>query len=87
MDVTQLVGISAGILTAVSMLPQLIKIVKDKKAEDVSIIMVIVLLAGLSMWIVYGVMKKDYPIIVTNCFSVVVNLLLLIFRIRYSGKD
>jgi len=69
------------------MLPQLIKIIKEKKAEDVSLIMVLVLLAGLSMWIVYGIMKQDWPIIVTNCFSVVVNLLLLFFRIRYAGKD
>ena len=84
MDMTQWIGIGAGILTAVSMLPQLIKIIKEKKAEEISIVMVLVLLAGLIMWTVYGIMKMDWPIIITNCFSILINILLLIFRIKYK---
>ncbi len=86
MDIVQCVGIGAGILTAFSMLPQLIKIIKEKKAEEISIVMVIVLIAGLSLWIAYGVLKEDWPLIITNSFSVLVNILLLIFRFKYSGK-
>lgn len=85
MDTTQIVGIAAGVLTAVSMLPQLIKIVKEKKAEDVSIIMLVVLISGLILWTVYGFMRDDMPIIITNCFSVLVNASLLVLRIKYSG--
>ena len=85
MEMTQWVGIGAGILTAFSMLPQLIKVIKEKKAEDISIVMVLVLIGGLIMWIVYGVMKEDWPLIITNSFSVLVNSLLLIFRIKYNG--
>ncbi|HZI02201.1 MAG TPA: SemiSWEET transporter [Flavisolibacter sp.] len=79
------IGIVAGILTSVSMLPQLIKILKEKDAQNVSIVMIIVLISGLSVWIVYGVMREDWPLIVTNSFSVLVNTLILIFRIKYSG--
>jgi len=79
------IGIVAGILTSVSMLPQLIKILKEKDAQNVSIVMIIVLICGLSVWIVYGVMREDWPLIVTNSFSVLVNTLILIFRIKYSG--
>ena len=86
MDTNQVIGIVAGIFTACSMLPQLIKIVKEKKAEEVSIMMILVLMAGLSLWIVYGFMKQDWPIIVTNIFSLTVNVLLLIFRLKYGGK-
>jgi MtN3 and saliva related transmembrane protein len=85
MDTTQIVGIAAGVLTAVSMLPQLIKIVKEKKAEDVSIIMLVILNTGLILWTVYGLMRNDMPIIVTNCFSILVNITLLVLRIKYSG--
>jgi MtN3 and saliva related transmembrane protein len=85
MDTTQIVGTAAGVLTAVSMLPQLIKIVREKKAEDVSIIMLVVLISGLSLWTVYGFMRDDMPIIVTNCFSILVNVSLLALRIKYSG--
>jgi MtN3 and saliva related transmembrane protein len=68
------------------MLPQLIKIIKEKKAEDVSLVMIVVLMSGLALWIWYGVRKHDYPIIVTNIFSFIINCLLIIFGIRYKKK-
>lgn len=83
MDLTQMIGLAAGILTACSMLPQVFKILKEKKAEDVSLIMLLVLLAGLVLWIVYGFKKNDMPIIVTNCFSLLVNITMVILRIKY----
>ncbi|MBD0369111.1 MAG: SemiSWEET transporter [Flavisolibacter sp.] len=85
MNWTQILGIAAGFFTAVSMLPQLIKIIKEKEAEDVSIAMLVVLLTGLALWISYGLLREDWPIIITNCFSFLVNLLTVIFRIKYSG--
>jgi MtN3 and saliva related transmembrane protein len=85
MSTIQIVGIVAGVLTSVSMIPQLITMVKKKEAKDVSIVMLLVLMAGLSLWAVYGFMREDAPIIVTNCFSFVVNVVVLTLRIKYSG--
>jgi MtN3 and saliva related transmembrane protein len=62
-DYSLYIGIGAGICTAISLLPQLIKIIKDKKAEDISFLMLFVLLTGVGGWIWYGLLKKDYPII------------------------
>ena len=84
METTQLVGIAAGILTATSMLPQLLKIIKEKKADDVSLIMLIVLLSGIALWIVYGFLRDDIPIIATNGFSLLLNIVTVILRLRYS---
>jgi MtN3 and saliva related transmembrane protein len=78
------IGIAAGICTAISMLPQLVKIIKTKKADDISYVMVVVLLTGIAAWIWYGVLRSDYPIIVTNTFSFLVNLLVLVFSLRYK---
>ena len=86
MELTEWVGIIAGVLTASSMLPQVIKVFKEKKAEDISLLMLIVLLSGISLWIVYGVMRKDMPIIATNAFSLLVNLVLIVLRIKYKKK-
>lgn len=83
MDKTQWIGIAAGIFTASSMLPQLIKTIREKKAEEISVVMLLVLITGVSLWIVYGVMKDDLPIIATNAVSLAVNLLMIFFRIRY----
>ena len=84
MNITQLVGISAGILTAFSLLPQLIKIIKEKKAEDVSLWMLIILMCGLVLWTIYGVMKNDLPIIATNAFSFLLNAFVIILRFKYN---
>lgn len=80
----QLVGIIASVLSAVSMLPQLIKILKEKDAENVSMLMLSVLLAGLGMWIYYGTLIKDPIIIISNSFSVLLNLVLLFCAFRYK---
>jgi MtN3 and saliva related transmembrane protein len=78
------IGIAAGVCTSISMLPQLVKIIKTKKADDISYGMVVVLLVGVAAWIWYGVLRSDYPIIVTNSFSLLVNMLVLVFSLRYK---
>ena len=79
----QAVGIIAGILTAASMLPQLIKTYKKKEADDISWIMLLVLMSGISAWIYYGILRKDMPLIVTNSFSLLLNLVLMCLRWKY----
>jgi len=68
MDTTQIIGLTAGVLTANSLLPQLIKTIKEKEAEDISLVMLLVLLSGISLWIVYGIKRDDFPIIATTRF-------------------
>jgi MtN3 and saliva related transmembrane protein len=80
------VGIGAGILTSVSLLPQLIKIIREKKAEDISYFMLFILLCGLSCWVWYGILRDDLPIMITNSFSLLINSLVIIFTIRYKKK-
>ena len=85
-DKTQLIGIIAGICTGISLLPQLIKIIKEKKADDISWFMLFILLAGLAGWVWYGALKKDYPIIITISFSFLVNVAIIYFTIRFQKR-
>jgi MtN3 and saliva related transmembrane protein len=82
--VTQTIGIIAGIFTATSLLPQLIKIIKEKSAENVSIGMLLVLMTGVSLWIYYGFLREDIPIIATNSFSLLLNIVTVYFRVKYK---
>lgn len=82
----QFIGIGAGILTSVSMLPQLIKTFKDKKVEDISLVMILVLMSGIGAWIWYGILRNDAPIIFTNSFSFLLNAILLFLRFKYAKK-
>lgn len=86
MDTTQIIGLTAGVLTAGSMLPQVVKSWKEKKAEDVSLIMLIVLIAGIALWILYGIKKNDLPIIATNAFSMLVNVTMIVLRIKFKDN-
>jgi len=83
---TTVIGIIAGVCTSISLLPQLIKILKEKKAEDISWGMLITLLTGLTLWVVYGFLKNEYPIVFTNLFAVMVNLLIIVFTLRYKNR-
>ena len=81
------IGIAAGVLTSGSLLPPLIKLIRDKKPDQVPIGMLIVLLGGLSLWIYYGILKTDWPIIITNCFSLLQNLFMIILRQIYKKQN
>lgn len=87
MDFVEILGLAAGLLTSISSLPQLIKIVKEKKADDVSKTMFWVLVAGVALWAVYGFMKNDLPIIITNIASLIINFIVLVLRYKYAKKD
>lgn len=80
----EIVGLVAGIFTSISLLPQLIKLVKHKKAEDISLFYLAILFAGLAMWIWYGVLRDDLPIMITNGFSLVINAIVIVLGIRYK---
>jgi MtN3 and saliva related transmembrane protein len=84
--VTKIVGITAGVFTGTSMLPQLIKIFKEKKASQVSVFMLLILITGLSLWVWYGFLKEDWPIIITNIFSLTVNLIMIFLRYKYRNN-
>lgn len=87
MDTTLLIGSLAGLFTTIAIIPQIIRSWRTKKVKDVSIVMFIILITGVSLWVVYGIIKKDIPIIITNGISVVLNLIMLLFIIKYSKSN
>ena len=84
MDIKTVVGISAGVLTAASAIPQIVKIMRDKKAQAVSPVMFFILLAGNALWCWYGVILEELPIIITNAFSVVCDVMMIVVNYKYS---
>jgi MtN3 and saliva related transmembrane protein len=84
MQADTITGLVASACTGTSMLPQLIKIIKERKAEDISFTMLGVLAAGLAFWVVYGFLRTDYIIMISNGFSFVVSALIIGFSIKYK---
>jgi len=87
MDTTEIIGLIAGICTSSALLPQLFTTIRKKKAADVSIFMFLVMFTGNALWAYYGFAKKDLPIILTNLFSVVLNIIMMILKIKYRKNE
>ena len=77
-------GYFAAILTTAAFLPQLIKTLKTKKAEDVSLVTLIMFITGVGSWIIYGYKITSLPILIANIITLVLNLFILISKIYYS---
>lgn len=87
MPLITLIGVVASMLTALSLIPQLIKIVREKKSEDISVTMLLVLLSGLGLWVYYGTLKEDFIIIISNSVAFLINSVTLFFCIRYKKEQ
>ncbi|MHB1177986.1 MAG: SemiSWEET family sugar transporter [Daejeonella sp.] len=81
----EIIGMVAGILTAASLIPQFIKSVKDKKVE-VSPLMFLILIGGNGLWIWYGIKLEALPIIITNAFSLLMDIIMLFLSFWYGKK-
>lgn len=81
-----ILGIIAGILTSIASMPQLIKVIKTRNVDDLSWLMLMILIIGLSLWVWYGLLQNELPIIFSNGFAVLVNISLLICYISFKGK-
>jgi MtN3 and saliva related transmembrane protein len=80
----QWLGILAGILTTVSFLPQVMKTWKSQSAKDLSLGMFLIFSLGIALWLVYGILINDLPVILANMVTLVLSLTLLFFKFRFK---
>jgi MtN3 and saliva related transmembrane protein len=79
-----LIGISATFFSMWSTVPQIRKAVNTKKTDDVSKWLIISLIIGLSLWMLYGIIKNDVVIALANAIGVTLNIILLSLKIKYT---
>jgi len=80
----EIIGYLAGFIVAISLAPQVIKAWKTKSTKDISIAWNITYIIGLSLWIVYGIGIKSFPIIVTLSIENLMAISLIILKLRYK---
>jgi MtN3 and saliva related transmembrane protein len=79
-----IIGFIAGTLTTIAFLPQSIKSIKTKETKDLSLLMLIILIIGLVLWIIYGIIKKDLPIIITNVVTIILISIILFIKLKHK---
>ena len=77
-------GYFAAVLTTAAFLPQLIKTLKTKKADDVSLTTLIMFITGVLCWIIYGYKISSTPILIANLVTLILNLFILISKLYFS---
>ena len=80
-------GLIAGVLTTIAYLPQLIKTWQTKSAHDLSWSMLIVLCAGIILWLVYGFYIQNIPIIAANIVTFLFPSMILVLKIKYKQES
>jgi MtN3 and saliva related transmembrane protein len=78
------IGTTAGLCGIAGFLPQLIKIVREKDAEGVSLKMYAVTTLGFVLWVTFGVLKQSWPIIASNGTMLVLAAAILVMKLKYK---
>jgi MtN3 and saliva related transmembrane protein len=84
MDLYEILGFLAAILTTISFLPQVIKIYKSKETKSISLTMYVVLSLGILMWLIYGIHLNSLPIILANSVTAILTLFLISMKIKFK---
>jgi len=82
-----IIGFAAGTLTSLAAIPQLVKTLKTRHVRDISIWQPFLLTIGVALWMIYGILIHDLPLIIANMTPLVCNTLLTGLKIYYSRND
>lgn len=77
-----IIGYIAATLTTFSFLPQVIKIVKTKQTQDISLFMYIIFNIGVFLWLTYGILAVLWPVIIANIITSMFAMTILIYKIK-----
>lgn len=84
MDFTNILGFTAATLTTFAFLPQVMQVWRSRSTKDISLPMLITFIAGISLWLVYGLVVKAAPIYIANFVTLILNLTILRFKLKYG---
>ena len=79
-----LIGLLAGALTTIAFLPQVIQTWKTKSTKDISLGMLLTFCTGVLLWIIYGILVKDIPLIIANIATLSLASTILWFKLKYK---
>lgn len=84
MEMVTVIGLAAGFCTTLAFLPQAVKTWKSKSAKDLSLGMYSILCTGILLWLIYGILISDIPIIIANSVTLMLALSILYFKLIYK---
>jgi MtN3 and saliva related transmembrane protein len=86
MSLITLIGALAALCSTVSFVPQAWKIIRTRDTSGLSARMYAVTVTGFSLWLAYGIMLGEWPLIVTNAVCLALSAFILAMRILPQRK-
>jgi MtN3 and saliva related transmembrane protein len=77
-------GYLAGTLTVLAFLPQVIHTWQSRRTGDLSMRMLAILITASTLWIIYGIVIRDWSVILTNVGMVALNGAIATAKLRYG---
>ena len=83
-DKFEIVGLIAAFLTTSAYVPQAYKTWKTKSAGNISLTMYISMFVGIILWLIYGIHLNSFAMILANCITAILTLIIIGFKVRYK---
>lgn len=80
----KLLGFAAATCTTVAYAPQFIKVWKTRSARDISLGMFLVTVLGLALWLIYGLLSGDAPLVAANAVTMLLASGILFMKLKYG---
>lgn len=80
------IGSVAAICTTIAFLPQVIQSYKTRDLSGISLPMYSIFTTGVALWLVYGLMKSDWPIMIANAITLALSSMILILKAMEKVK-
>lgn len=78
------IGVVGAILTTASFIPQALHTIKTKNTRDISLAFSLSFTGGVFLWLVYGILIKDIPLILANSITFLLSATILGCKVRYK---
>jgi MtN3 and saliva related transmembrane protein len=83
MNLTDLIGTFAAILTTLSFLPQALHTFRTKDVRGISLGMYSAFTLGVALWLVYGLLLGAWPVVIANVITLALASTILVMKLRY----
>jgi MtN3 and saliva related transmembrane protein len=83
-ELTTLIGLLAGALTTASFVPQVVRILVTRETRAISLTMYALFTTGVFLWLVYGVILGELPIVLANGLAFVLAATVLALKLRHG---
>lgn len=80
-----MIGYAAGFLTTIAFVPQVVRAFRTRSVDDLSWIWLLLFMTGLGMWLTYGLVLNNWPMILANSITITLCFVLIFMKVRYRN--